>query len=133
MTIIESHKDLDVYKKSYQLALQIYRMTRRFPTEEKYGLTDQLRRAAVSIPSNIAEGYRRYTHTDYVRFLRIAFGSCGELDTQLDLCRDLDLIESTDHARLSALSSDVSKMLHRLIKSLNETGIGSRASGVGRS
>ena len=130
MTTIGSFKDLDAYKKSYQLALQIYRMTRQFPVDEKFGLTSQLRRAAVSIPSNIAEGYRRCSRIDYIRFLKIAFGSCGELETQLDLCRDMDLIASSHHARLSALSSDVSKMLYRLMRSLRQsgegTGVGSR-------
>jgi len=133
MTVITSHKDLDVYKKSYQLALQVCRLTRLFPAGEKFSLTDQTRRAAVSIPSNIAEGYRRYNRAEYVRFLRIAFGSCAELDTQLDLCYDLDMINANDHARLGELVSDVSKMLHRLIRSLNESEIGSRASSVGRS
>jgi four helix bundle protein len=126
MTSIESFRDLDAYKKGYQLALQIYRMTQQFPADEKYGLTDQLRRAAVSIPSNIAEGYRRCSRTDYIRFLKIAFGSCGETETQLDLCRDMDLIGNDDHARVSALCSDVSKILYGLIRSLRQSGVGSR-------
>jgi four helix bundle protein len=127
MTSIVSYRDLDAYKKGYQLALQIYQVTRHFPADERYGLTDQLRRAAVSIPSNIAEGYRRCSRTDYVRFLKIAFGSCGELETQLDICRDIGLIGSGDHDRLSALSSEVSKILNGLIRSLRQSGLGSQA------
>ena len=124
MTSIRSFRDLDAYKKGYQLALQIYRMTRQFPADEKYGLTDQLRRAAVSIPSNIAEGYRRFSRTDYIRFLKIAFGSCGEIETQLDLCRDMDLVGSDDYTRLSTLSGEASKILYGLIRSLKERGVG---------
>jgi len=126
MASIESFRDLDVYKKSYQLTIHIYRATRRFPVDERYGLTDQLRRAAVSIPSNIAEGYRRCSRVDYIRFLKMAFGSCGELETQLDLCRDLELMDSGEHAKLSALGSDVAKMLFRLIGVLRESGDGRR-------
>jgi len=122
MTSIESFRDLDVYKKSYQLAIQILRITQQFPANEKYVLTDQLRRSAVSIPSNIAEGYRRYSRTDYIHFLRIAFGSCGELETQLEICRDMELIGNSDHEALSAMSTDVSKMLYRLIQSLRQSG-----------
>jgi len=118
MSNIESHKDLDVYKKGYQLALEIYRLTLRFPTDEKYGLTDQLRRAAVSIPSNIAEGFRRFTHADFVRFLRIAYGSSSELDTQLELCSDLGILGKNEYLKLNELNTDVSKMLHKLIVSL---------------
>ena len=118
MSDIESFRDLDVYKKGFQLALGIYRTTRRFPREELYGITSQLRRAAISIPSNIAEGYRRRTRGEYLQFLSIAYGSCGELETQLDLCRELGLVCGADFDQLSALQSDVSRMLHRMIQSL---------------
>jgi four helix bundle protein len=120
MSGIESFKDLDAYRKGYQLALQVYRTTRRFPREELYGITSQLRRAAISVPSNIAEGYRRRSRGEYVQFLHIAYGSCGELETQLDICRDLDFVSEKDYVELATLRSDVSKMLYRLIQSLGQ-------------
>ena len=118
MSTIESFKDLNAYKKSFQLAMQIYRTTKQFPREELYGLTSQLRRAATSIPSNIAEGYRRRTRGEYLQFLSIAYGSCGELETQLDLCHELGYLSDIDYGRLSALQSVVSRLLHGLVQSL---------------
>ena len=80
--MLKSFKDLKVWQKSYQLCLEMYKVTGSFPADEKFGLTSQMRRAAVSIPSNIAEGYGRKTIPDYVRCLYIAYGSTCELETQ---------------------------------------------------
>lgn len=84
-----THKDLDVWKISMDFVVDIYKLTRSFPKDEKYGLTSQLRRAAVSIPSNIAEGAGRKGGKEYIQFLYIALGSLAELDTQLILAERL--------------------------------------------
>jgi len=90
--MLKNYKELKVWQKSYELCLEIYRITAKFPTEERYGLTSQIRRSVVSIPSNIAEGYGRKTTLDYVRMLYISYGSVCELETQILLAGDLDLI-----------------------------------------
>jgi four helix bundle protein len=90
--MLKSFKDLNVWKKSYDLCLEIYRVTKGFPGEERYGLTSQLRSAAVSVPSNMAEGYGRRTTPDYIRALYIAYGSVCEVETQILLARDLHLV-----------------------------------------
>ena len=87
--MLKNFKELKVWEKSYQLSLSIYKITTEFPNDEKFGLTSQVRRAAVSIPSNIAEGYGRRTRADYIKFLHIAYGSCCELETQILLSGDL--------------------------------------------
>lgn len=120
MTDIKSVKDMYVYQKGYQLALRTYKTTQRFPKGELYGLTAQLRRAAVSIPSNIAEGHRRHSRNEYVQFLYIAYGSCGEMETQLDISRDLGFISESEYTELYAVQSDVSKLLCRLIQALRQ-------------
>ncbi|HSB03898.1 MAG TPA: four helix bundle protein, partial [Thermodesulfobacteriota bacterium] len=89
---IKSYKDLIVYQKSYKLTLEIYQTTKNYPKEEIYGLVSQMRRSAVSIPCNIAEGYRRGHRKEYIQFLHMAHGSCGELETLLSISRDLNLI-----------------------------------------
>ena len=80
--MLKSFKELKVWEKAYQLCLEMYKVTNNFPGDEKFGLTSQMRRAAISIPSNIAEGYGRKTIPDYVRSLYIAYGSNCELETQ---------------------------------------------------
>jgi four helix bundle protein len=87
--MLKNYKELKVWDKSYQLCLEVYRITQEFPKIEIYGLISQMRRAALSIPSNIAEGYGRKTITDYLRFLCIAYGSVCELETQIMLSGDL--------------------------------------------
>ena len=90
---IKSYKDLIAYQKGYKLALEIYKITKNYPKEEIYGLISQMRRSAVSIPCNIAEGYRRGHRKEYLQFLHMAYGSCSELETLLSLSRDLGYIE----------------------------------------
>ncbi len=113
-----SYRDLDVWKKSINLVVLIYKQTELFPKNELYGLTSQIRRAAVSIPSNIAEGYYRSHRKEYAQFIRIAFASGGELETQLTLAEKLDFISSENHKAIELLLSDVMKMLNKLIMSL---------------
>lgn len=89
---MKTHKDLDVWKKSVDFVTDLYKVTQDFPKEELYGLTSQMRRAAISIPSNIAEGSARQGNKELVQFLCIALGSAVELDTQLNIARNLTYI-----------------------------------------
>lgn len=97
------------------LVREIYRVSRNFPKEEQFGLTQQLRRAAVSIPSNIAEGNGRGTSPDFVRFLQFSRGSLSETQTQLEPCRDLGLLTAQDHLTLAALNSEIERMVNTVI------------------
>ncbi len=92
--MLRTYKELKIWQKSYQLCLDIYKASKGFPKEEAYGLTSQLRRVAVSVPSNIAEGYGRKTTPDYLRCLYIAYGSNCELETQVLLSGDLCYIDA---------------------------------------
>lgn len=116
MSQIKTFRDLIAWQKSMDLAMLVYRNTRSMPVEEKFGLTVQMRRAAVSVPSNIAEGYGRQSRADYVKYLRIARGSLMELMTQLELVEKLGMINQ-DPARLSLLE-ETDRVLQGLIKSL---------------
>jgi four helix bundle protein len=116
--MLKNYKDLKVWQKSYELCLEIYRITAKFPKEERYGLTSQIRRSVVSIPSNIAEGYGRKTTTDYIRMLYISYGSVCELETQTLLAGDLDLIEKGELSTLKKDIPEIERMLKALIKSL---------------
>jgi four helix bundle protein len=116
--MLKNYKELNVWQKSYKLCLHIYKVTKRFPKDEMYGLTSQIRRSAVSIPSNIAEGYGRKTTLEYVRFLYIAYGSVCELETQMMLSGDLGYVGKESLQKLRAEIGDVERMLKALIKSL---------------
>lgn len=111
-----SFKDLVVWQKSYQLTREVYTLTKGFPDEERYGLTQQMRRAAVAIPSNIAEGYGRQSSKEYKQFLAIAFGSLCELETQYLLSIDLGHTKPNEYVEL--LLSEVSRMLYRMLHPL---------------
>jgi four helix bundle protein len=115
---IRSYKDLDVWRVAMDLATLCYRATQTFPREEAYGMTTQIRRAAASIPANIAEGYGRETTGAYVQFLRIAQGSLKELETHIMLCERVELITSKQAAPLLDTCERVSKMLRNLIRAL---------------
>lgn len=118
--MLKNYKELKVWQKSYSLCMEIYKVTGQFPNEEKYGLTSQIRRSAVSIPSNIAEGYGRKTTADYIRMLDIAYGSLCELETQIMIADDLNYAMHADKERLRTLISEVERMLKALIRSLDE-------------
>ena len=109
------HKNLEAWKKSIELVTKVYSETKNFPQEEKYGLTNQIRRSAVSIPSNIAEGCARSSDKESVRFIDIALGSLAELETQLIIAENLNYIEQTslynDINEVSALISGLKKYL----------------------
>ena len=118
--MLKNYKELKVWQRSYQLCLEIYRITKEFPKEERYGLTSQTRRAAVSVPSNIAEGYGRKTTPEYIQALYIAYGSNCELETQILLSGDLGYINEEGIKKLQEEISEVERMLKALIKSLEE-------------
>jgi len=116
--MLKNFKELIVWQKSYQLCLNLYEISKDFPHEEKYGLSSQIRRAAISIPSNIAEGYGRKTIPDYVRCLYIAYGSTCELETQILLSGDLGYLNEENQSIILEKIKEVERMLMALIKSL---------------
>ena len=118
--MLKNYKELKVWQKAYKLCLEIYRITTKFPKEEKYGITSQIRRSVVSIPSNIAEGYGRKTTMDYVRMLYISYGSVCELETQILLAGDLGFIEKVELDTLNKDIAEIERMLKALIKSLED-------------
>jgi four helix bundle protein len=118
---IQSHRDLIAYQKAYQLTLDVYQATRQFPASKLYGMVSQMRRSAVSIPCNIAEGYERGHRKEYVHFLRIARGSCSELETLLSLSKDIGYLGSQEYEMLNGLQDDAARLLRRLITSLSTT------------
>ena len=116
--MLKSYKELKVWQKAYNLCIEIYKITKTFPKEELYGLTSQIRRAAVSVPSNIAEGYGRKTTPEYLRSLYIAYGSSCELETQILLSGDLGLMKAEALNKLQADLGEVERMLKALIKAV---------------
>lgn len=117
---IQSYKELIVWQKSLLLTKMIYGTTEVFPKTEIFGLTSQIRRAAVSIPSNIAEGFSRKHRKEYRQFLLIAFGSAAELETQLIISHDLGFIKDDEFSKLSSLLEEIRKMLHKMISILSQ-------------
>lgn len=107
-----------VWQRARELAVLLYRITRQFPREETYGLAGQLRRAGVSVASNIAEGSGRGTRTDYRNFLRMARGSALEAQTQLIIARDLGFADESEIARAEKLVEEISKMLWAITQKL---------------
>lgn len=115
---MNSYKELIVWQKSIELVTEIYKLTEKFPKSELYGLTSQIRRASVSIPSNIAEGYTRKHRQEYIQFLRIAFGSGGELETQIIIAKNLNYASQKDFEEIEKLLDEIMKMLNKLISTL---------------
>ena len=114
------YSDLRVWQEAMDLVTDIYQVTRRFPTEEKFGLARQMQRAAVSVPSNIAEGQGRKSTPAYTNHLSIAFGSLMELETQIQIALRLAYAGEDDVTQLLAKTSHVGKMLSALKNSLNK-------------
>lgn len=112
---MKTHKDLDVWKKAVDFVTDLYKLTQDFPKEELYGLTSQMRRAAISIPSNIAEGSARQGNKELVQFLYIALGSVVELDTQLIIARNLSYINEEEFIQFMSRLEEIGKMLNGLI------------------
>jgi len=113
----KNHKELLVWQKAMQLVVDIYNLIRLLPKEETYGLSDQMRRAAISIPSNIAEGNARSSQKDMVHFLYIAQGSRAELETQLELCELIGYISKERLEPVLMQTQEIGRMLSGLIKS----------------
>ncbi len=116
---IKSYKDLNIWKRSIGVVEDIYKITKNFPKEEIYGLAGQLRRSAVSIPSNIAEGFARFSNKEYRQFLFISLGSCAELSTKNIIALRLDYLESKESEQLLNEIDEISKMSMSLIKKLD--------------
>ena len=115
------YKELKVYEKSYKSALAVYRMTKGFPQEELYGITSQIRRAATSIPLNIAEGYaKRESQEEFKRYLRIALGSSDEMQVLIEFAKDLEYIGEERYTKAKAAYQEVSKMLNGMISKKSE-------------
>jgi four helix bundle protein len=126
---VQSYKDLIVWQKEIDMFEMIYQVTRNFPKEELYGLTNQLRRAAVSIPSNIAEGHARASTAEFVRFLSIARGSLAEVETHLLIARRLAYLSNDQLAPILSLPIEINKMTNGLMAKLvpNPSSLGSKA------
>lgn len=119
---ITSYRDLKVWRHAIDLAEAAYSLTRDFPNAELYGLTSQMRRAAVSIAANIAEGHGRETTASFIHFLRVSQGSVKELETHLIIAQRLELTSSSDAESLLGRCDELGKMLRGLIRSLQEKG-----------
>ena len=122
MTKIQSVEQLEVFKRSHQLTLTVYRISEIFPQGEKFGLTSQIRRAASSIRSNLMEGSHRLSRREFRQFVGIAKGSVGELKYHLLLARDLGYLPDDQYDQLRFEAEEISKMLNGLVKSLSDTG-----------
>lgn len=118
--MVTSYKDLLVWQRSLQVAEEVYRLTKSFPQEERFGLTSQIRRAAVSVPSNIAEGQARQSTAEFRQFLSIAQGSLAEIETQLEISVRIGLVKETDVEKCRKLITETSKMLSALRKALQK-------------
>ena len=117
---VRTHRDLDVWRGAIQLAQAVYELTRSYPKEEMFGLSAQMRRAAVSVASNIAEGAARQGQKEFVHFLYLALGSASELDTQLEISRTTGMTEEDGLNELQALTERVAMMLQGLIRALKQ-------------
>jgi four helix bundle protein len=115
---MKDFRELRVWEKGHELSLAVYRVTARFPNEERYRLTSQIRRACVSVPANIAEGCGRGSDAELARFLQIAAGSASELESHLMLANQLDLLNSREYERLTKQVTEVKRMLTSFIKKL---------------
>ena len=114
------YKELVAWQKAMLLTEEVYRLVRRLPPEERFDLSGQMRRAAISVPSNIAEGYGRESRNDYIHFLKIARGSLYELETQLIICVRLGFFRQQEVRNAFALRDEIGKMLNTMIRKLQE-------------
>ena len=120
-SVVKSYKELGVWRKAVDLTTEVYRITRHFPDEEKFGLTSQFRQATVSIPANIAEGWGRGTTMEYIQFLLISRGSLMELETHGLISARLGYLSEEEFAGLNMQVGEVGRMLNGLIQSLRGT------------
>jgi four helix bundle protein len=115
---IKTYRDLNIWCKGIEVVKYVYSLTETFPKQETYGLISQMRRAAVSIPSNIAEGFRRYHNKEYKQFLYISLGSCAELETQITIAKELGYISKDKEVELLEKLDHTCRMVSNLIKKL---------------
>jgi len=115
---VRPHENLEVWQKAVEFVVLIYMRTKEFPSEEKFGLTSQVRRAAVSIPANIAEGAARQSDKEFLQFISIAQGSCSEVETELLIGYKLGFLKQTDYIELKASADSIGRMLIGLSKHL---------------
>lgn len=115
---VKSYKELIVWQKAMELLLSVYRLTDKFPKSEQFGLINQIRRAVVSIPSNIAEGWARKGLGEYIHFLYVSYASASELEAQLILSKKLNLGDKESYAKIESLLLEVQKLLYVIIKKL---------------
>lgn len=113
--LVLNHKKLNVYKKSIELVSEIYRLTEKFPNDERFGLISQLRRSAVSIPSNIAEGASRKSENDRKRFYQIARSSLVELDSQIEISINLEYLSTNEIKQIESRANEVFAMLSKMV------------------
>jgi len=116
---MKTYRDLQIWQKSMSLVTEIYKISKAFPRDEAYGLTSQMRRCAISIPSNMAEGYGRNSINEYLYFLRIATGSLYELQTQMEISMNLYYLNRDEFDKLYELSREIERMLSSLIRKLS--------------
>ncbi|MBU4421480.1 four helix bundle protein [Candidatus Parcubacteria bacterium] len=116
---LHSYKELIVWQRSIELVVAVYKLTEDFPKEEIYGLTSQMRRCSVSIPSNIAEGRYRGTKNDFLHFLRISYSSGAELETQIEIAKLLPKTKMLSYSTVDSLLNEVMRMLNKMIKNFN--------------
>jgi len=116
---VQSYRDLEIWKRSMDLVAEIYLITKQFPKEELYTLTSQIRRAAISIPSNIAEGRSKRSTKDYMRFLNVSYGSLSELETQLMIGQKLGYIASNKLDPMLDETANIGRMINGLLSSLD--------------
>lgn len=117
-TKIQSYRDLIVWQRAMDLVVALYELTKKFPKTEVYGLTAQMRRSVVSIPSNIAEGRMRGSRKDFRQFLIVAYSSGAELETQIEIAKRLPFGKNLDYSRVDGLLVEVMKMLNKMVASL---------------
>ena len=115
---IRTYRDLDIWKVGIQLVKDVYKLTEQFPKQEIYGLVSQMRRAVISLPSNVAEGFRRYHNKEYKQFLYVSLGSCAELETQVTIARELSYISEDKETVLLEKLDHISRMISNLLKKL---------------
>ena len=115
---VNNFKDLKIWKIAIQLVKKVYKVSSKFPKEELYGLTSQMRRSAISIPSNVAEGFRRQHNNEFKQFLYISLGSCAELETQMIIAEELGYIDKDQTATLFEDLDYICRMISNLIKTL---------------
>lgn len=118
---MQNYKELKVWTKAHEFTLKVYELTQKFPREEVYGMTSQMRRAASSIPANIAEGCGKYTQQDFARYLNIALGSANESEYFILLSKDLKFISQDDNSKINQIINEVKAMLISLISKVRLT------------